>query len=202
MNLGFLASGRGSNMQAVIDACASGHLRATPRVLISNNSASGAILRAQRAGIPWVHLSSHTHPDADALDRAMRGVLRAHDVYLVVLAGYMRQIGPHTLEAYAGRMINIHPALLPRFGGRGMYGERVHRAVLEAGVTETGVTIHVVDAEYDHGPILARRRVQVRSGDTVETLARRVLEQEHTFLVETIGRIERGEIALPARAEG
>jgi phosphoribosylglycinamide formyltransferase-1 len=196
MNLGFLASGRGSNMQAVIDAWRSGRLDVSPRVVISNNSASGALERARREGIPYVHLSSVTHPDAGELDRAIRDTLKQYDVDLVILAGYMKKIGPQTLSAYADRIINIHPALLPRFGGEGMYGARVHKAVLASGVQETGVTVHLVDAQYDHGPILAQRRVPVRPGDTAETLADRVLEQEHDLLVETLARIASGEIVL------
>jgi phosphoribosylglycinamide formyltransferase-1 len=197
MNLGFLASGRGSNMQAVIDACKSGRLNGSPRIVISNNSASGALERARREGVANAHLSSVTHPEADALDRAICDTLRCHAVDLVVLAGYMKKIGPETLGAYAGRIVNIHPALLPRFGGKGMYGARVHRAVLASGVQETGVTVHIVDAQYDHGPILAQRRVPVRAGDTVESLAQRVLEQEHDLLVETLVRIASGDIVLP-----
>jgi phosphoribosylglycinamide formyltransferase-1 len=184
-------------MQAVIDACKSGRLDATPRIVISNNSTSGALERAKREGIPYAHLSSVTHPDPSELDRAILATLREHDVDLVILAGYMRKIGPQTLGAYAGRIVNIHPALLPRFGGRGMYGTRVHEAVLASGAEETGVTVHLVDAQYDHGPILAQRRVPVRPGDTAETLAARVLEQEHDLLVETLVRIASGEIVLP-----
>jgi phosphoribosylglycinamide formyltransferase-1 len=202
MNLGFLASGRGSNMQAVIDACKSGRLDAIPRLVISNNSTSGALDRARREGIPYAHLSSVTHPDPGELDRAIRDTLKQHDVDLVVLAGYMRKIGSQTLRAYRGRIINIHPALLPRFGGEGMYGARVHRAVLASGAEETGVTVHLVDAHYDHGPILAQRRVPVRLGDTVETLADRVLEQEHDLLVQTLVRIASDEIVLPFPREG
>ena len=199
MNLGFLASGRGSNMQAVIDACKSGRLNARPRIVISNNSASGALQRAQREGIAHAHLSSVTHPEPCELDREICDTLRQHDVDLVVLAGYMKRVGPQTLAEYAGRIVNIHPALLPRFGGGGMYGGRVHQAVLAAGVEVTGVTVHVVDAQYDHGPILAQRQVPVRADDTVDSLARRVLEQEHDLLVETLARIASGEIVLPER---
>lgn len=197
MNLGFLASGRGSNMQAVIDAWKSGRLDATPQIVISNNSGSGALERARHEGIPYAHLSSVTHPDACELDQAIRDTLKKHDVDLVVLAGYMKKIGPQTLGTYAGHIINIHPALLPRYGGEGMYGSRVHRAVLASGDEETGVTVHLVDAQYDHGPILAQRRVPVRPGDTVEALAARVLQQEHDLLVETLARIASGEIVLP-----
>lgn len=186
-------------MQAVIDACKSGRLNARPRIVISNNSASGALQRARREGIAHAHLSSVTHPEPCELDRGICDTLRQHDVDLVVLAGYMKRVGPQTLAEYAGRIVNIHPALLPRFGGGGMYGGRVHQAVLAAGVEVTGVTVHVVDAQYDHGPILAQRQVPVRADDTVDSLARRVLEQEHDLLVETLARIASGEIVLPER---
>ena len=196
MNLGFLASGRGSNLQAVVDACKSGRLAARPCVVISNNSGSGALDRAKREGIPHYHLSSKTHPDPVQLDAAILDALLRHDVELVILAGYMRKLGSKTLERYRGRIINIHPALLPKFGGQGMYGARVHQAVLAAGGQETGVTIHLVDAEYDTGPIVAQCRVKVLADDTVESLAQRVLEREHSFLVETIGKIVSGDIVL------
>jgi phosphoribosylglycinamide formyltransferase-1 len=188
-NLGFLASHRGSNMQAVMDACKSGRLQAAPAVVISNNRDSGALQRARQEDIPARHLSSETHPEPDSLDQAILDALRQHAVDLVVLAGYMKKLGPKTLAHYQGRIINIHPALLPKFGGRGMYGNHVHEAVLAAGEKETGVTIHLVDGEYDRGPIIAQRKVPVLEGDTVETLSQRVLEQEHALLVETLGEL-------------
>ena len=196
MNLGFLASGRGSNMQAVIDACKAGQIPAQPCVVISNNSHSGALSRAKREGIPHAHLSGATHPDPGQLDRAICNRLRDHGVELVVLAGYMKKLGSRTLAQYAGHIVNIHPALLPTFGGQGMYGIRVHEAVLAAGVPETGVTIHLVDAEYDHGPIVAQRRVAVLPSDTAESLAHRVLGHEHSLFVETLAGIASGDIAL------
>lgn len=196
VNLGFLASGNGSNMQAVIDTCKSGRLAAKPCVVISNNSGSGALARARQEGIPRYHLSGRTHPDPAQLDAAILDALLRHEVELVILAGYMKKLGPRTLEHYEGRIINIHPALLPRFGGQGMYGARVHEAVLSAGEQETGVTIHLVDAEYDTGPIVAQCRVPVLADDTAESLAQRLLKQEHRFLVETIAKIVSGEIAL------
>jgi phosphoribosylglycinamide formyltransferase-1 len=195
--LGILASHGGSNMQAIIDACKSGGLPAIPRVVLSNNSASLALARARREGIPAYHLSALTHPCPEALDREILRLLQTHAVDLVVLAGYMKKLGPATLEAYRGRILNIHPALLPRFGGRGMYGRLVHEAVLAAGEATTGVTVHLVDAEYDRGPILAQREVPVRPGDTPESLAERVLREEHRLYVETLRRICRGEITLP-----
>jgi phosphoribosylglycinamide formyltransferase-1 len=194
--LGFLASHGGSNMQAIIDACREGRLCADPRVVISNNSTSMALERARRAGIPAYHLSAVTHPDPEVLDREILRVLRAHGVDLVVLAGYMKKLGPHTLAAYPRRIVNIHPALLPRFGGEGMYGKLVHQAVLAAGVQTSGVTIHVVDDDYDRGHILAQHEVPVLAGDTPDSLAERVLEVEHRLYVETLQKICMGEIVL------
>ena len=196
MNLGFLASHNGSNMQAVIDACRSGRLAAGPVVVISNNIDSGALERARNESIPCFHLSSHTHPDPGDLDREIVDVLLEHDVNLVILAGYMKKVGPVTLATFPGHVLNIHPGLLPDFGGQGMYGRRVHEAVLAAGAGTTGATVHVVDAIYDNGPILAQKKVEVKKTDTADTLARRVLALEHELYVETIDRIIRGEIKL------
>lgn len=195
--LGFLASGRGTNMQSIIDACNDGRLNAVPAVVISNNAGSMALERANREQIAAFHLSPKLFTDADELDQRIAETLMQHGVGLVILAGYMKKLGPRTLAAYAGRIINVHPALLPKFGGRGMYGDNIHRAVLAAGETETGVTIHLVEEKYDSGPILAQRKVSVQRGDTVETLAARVLAVEHDLFVETIGAILEGKIKLP-----
>jgi len=194
--LGFLASHGGSNMQAIVDACTAGRIPAVPAVVISNNSESQALQRARRERIPAYHLSSHTHPDPAALDREIRRVLGDHGVTLLVLAGYMKLLGPATLAAYRGRILNIHPALLPKFGGLGMYGRRVHEAVLAAGEAVTGVTVHVVNEQYDRGPILAQRQVPVLRGDTVDALAARVLTEEHRLYAETIRKICEGDIRL------
>lgn len=197
MNIGFLASHNGSNMQATIDACKSSALQATPVVVISNNSDSGALARARQEGIPACHLSGKTHPDPTALDRAILEALLRHDVNVVNLAGYMKKLGPETLSNFQGRILNIHPALLPKFGGKGMYGMHVHEAVIAAGETETGVSIHVVNADYDTGPVIAQTRVHIEPVDVPETLAERVLHREHTFLPETLQRIVTGELRLP-----
>ncbi|HEU4371113.1 MAG TPA: phosphoribosylglycinamide formyltransferase [Methylomirabilota bacterium] len=196
MKLGFLASHQGTDLQAVIAACAADRLPATPAVVISNNAESEALARARRHGIPHYHLSRRTHPDPEQLDGAILEALVRHDAELVVLAGYMRKLGPRTLARYDRRTINIHPALLPKFGGQGMYGARVHEAVLGTGERETGVTIHLVDGEYDHGRILAQCRVPVLAGDTVEALTQRVQAREREFLVETLERIVAGTLAL------
>jgi len=197
MKIGFLASGRGSNMQAVIDACRQGKINAVPVAVVSNNSGSGAMERAEKEGLARYHLSSVTHPDPADLDRAIVEALERHGTDLVLLAGYMKKLGPATLERFKGRILNIHPALLPKFGGPGMYGRRVHEAVLAAGEKESGVSIHIVDADYDTGPVIAQERVPVLPGDTPDSLAARVLEQEHRLLTATLGRIASGELPLP-----
>jgi phosphoribosylglycinamide formyltransferase-1 len=195
LHLGFLASHGGSNMQALVDACKAGELDAVPCVVISNNSDAMALERARKAGIPRYYISGKTHPGA-AEDQAILRTLRAHDVDTVILAGYMKKVGPLTLQAFRGRILNIHPALLPKFGGQGLFGTLVHEAVLKAGETVTGVTVHVVDEHYDHGRILAQCQVPVYEGDSVESLAERVLKQEHRLYAATLQRIATGEIVL------
>ena len=199
VKLGFLASGRGTNMQSIIDACKTGRLNAVPAVVISNNAGSMALERAGKEHIPAVHLSAKLFPDKGELDKRITETLKQYGVDLVVLAGYMKKLGPGTLSAYAGRVINVHPALLPKFGGQGMYGDNIHRAVLDAGEAETGVTIHVVEDKYDSGPVLAQRIVKVEPHDTVETLSARVLAVEHELYVDTIGDILEGKIKLPKK---
>ncbi len=194
MNLGFLASGRGSNMQAVIDACKASRLKAWPCVVISNNSQSQALKRAKDEGIPYYHLSTKTHPEL--LDDKMCSTLLEHKVELLILAGYMKKVGPKTLREFKGRIINIHPALLPKFGGKGMYGANIHQAVLAAGEKQTGITIHLVDEEYDTGPTIAQCQVPVLENDSVESLSERVLKREHTFLVEILEKIISGDLVL------
>ena len=196
--LAILVSGRGSNMLALIDACERGRLQASVELVISNNADSMALASAKDKNIDTAHLSSRTHPDADALDVAMKQSLQQHNIDYVLLAGFMKKIGPKTLTAYKGKMINIHPSLLPKFGGQGMFGINVHKAVIEAGEKETGVTIHLVDGEYDKGAILAQRTVKVDADDTAESLAAKVLKIEHILFAETIQKIIDGSIILAA----
>lgn len=198
LRLGFLASHGGTNLQAILDAITSGRLPAHACAVICNNSSATALERARKLNIDALHLSNSTHPRPGALDAAILTALQERGVNLVVLAGYMKKIGPAVLAAYARRVVNIHPALLPKYGGQGMYGMRVHEAVLAAGEQATGVTVHLVDGEYDRGPILAQVRVPVQPGDTPETLQARVLEQEHRLYTETLRRIATGELNLDA----
>lgn len=194
--LGFLASHRGTNMQAIIDACRDGRLNAKPAVVISNNGDSQALDRAMAAGISGYHISSRNFPDPDALDQAIMETLRKHHVDLVLLAGYMKQVGSRTLRAFSGHVINIHPALLPKYGGKGMYGTNVHEAVIASGDRETGITLHQVDENYDGGKVLAQRTVPVLPDDTARSLADRMLPLEHELYVSTLARVISGEIKL------
>ena len=197
IHLGFLASGRGSNMQAIINACAGGALRAEPVVVISNNPDAGALIIAKNKKIPNYHLSSKTHPDPKQLDKTITETLNNYQADLIVLAGYMKQVGPVLLKEYKNRVINIHPSLLPRHGGKEMYGMNVHRAVIEAGEKETGATVHLVNDKYDEGLILAQRKIDVATTDTAESLAERVLEVEHSLYTEVLQDIVSGKILLP-----
>lgn len=187
--IGVLASHRGTNFQAILDACEAGRLNAKVTIAISNNSRSEALSRARRRQIDTLHASSITHPMASALDQTICAALMEAEVDFVVTAGYMKKLGPMTLQQFKGRVINIHPSLLPKYGGQGMYGEHVHRAVLASGDQETGLTVHLVDNEYDTGPVLNQRRVPVLPGDTIEDLSQRVLAEEHELLVETLIRL-------------
>ncbi|CAN5868443.1 phosphoribosylglycinamide formyltransferase [soil metagenome] len=196
LKLVVLASHGGSNMQAIIDATRRGVLPAEVVVVISNNAGSPAAARAGKEGIPFHHLSGVTHPEFERLDVQIARVLSDADVDLVVLAGYMKKVGPRTINRFPGRIVNIHPALLPKFGGVGMYGVRVHQAVIDAGDAQTGVTVHLVDQEYDRGQIVAQCEVPVLENDDAEALAARVLEREHAFYVETLCRIASGELDL------
>jgi phosphoribosylglycinamide formyltransferase-1 len=187
--LGILASHRGTNFQAIIDACQNETLRAEVAVAISNNSNSISLDRARAAKIPTVHLSSKTHPEDSILDQMILSTLQSHDVDLVITVGYMKKLGSKTLRHFSGSVINIHPSLLPKYGGRGMYGMAIHKAVLAAADSETGITIHHVDDGYDTGDIISQIRIAVKPGDTPEVLAARVLTQEHKFLIQTLKEV-------------
>ena len=196
LRLGFLASHGGSNLQAIIDACKIGELDAKPCIIISNNNDSKALQRAEKENIPYYRLSGKTHPIKEELDEEILNVLLKYNVDLIILAGYMKKIGIKTLNKYRGKILNIHPALLPKYGGKGMYGDNVHSAVLESGDTVTGVTIHVIDEKYDNGPIVDQVEVPIYETDDVESLKARVLEKEHKFFVKTLKKITEGQIML------
>ena len=184
MRLAVLASHEGTTLQAVIDACVEGGLNASLCVVISNNSLSGALKRAQAAHIPAQHISGKTHPEGE--DDAILAALKAGQADYVLLLGYMKKLGPKTLTQYQGRILNTHPALLPKFGGHGFFGKKVHEAVIEAGESESGATIHLVDQEYDTGPLLSQVKVPVHPYDNADSLEVRVKAAEQKLLVQTL----------------
>lgn len=194
LKIGVLASGGGSNLQSIIDRTLDGSVSAEVVVVISNNTTAFALERAAKHGIDALHISAVSEGSQDAADERITAEMIQRDVDYVVLAGYMKMIGTHLLSAFNGKIMNIHPALLPKFGGKGMYGMNVHKAVIAAGETESGATVHLVDGEYDHGRTLAQVKVDVFPDDTAETLQKRILEKEHLIFPETIGKIATGEL--------
>jgi phosphoribosylglycinamide formyltransferase-1 len=189
-----LISGGGTNLQAILDAADSGSIDAEVRLVVSSNPAAGGLERARKAGVPTAVLRSKDFPDLQAFRAAMLQRLRQSGARLLVLAGYMKKLPGPVLAAYPGRIINIHPALLPRFGGKGYYGRRVHEAVLAAGEAFSGATVHLVTEGYDEGPTLLQEQIPVRPDDTVESLARRVLAVEHRLLPAAIQAYAEGRV--------
>ena len=172
-----LVSGGGTNLQALLDALHDSPIARVTRV-ISSRPDAGALARARRAGVTTTVLRDPSDP-AEVLSALA-------DAQLVVLAGYLKLVHASVVGRFKGRMINIHPALLPDFGGSGMYGQRVHQAVLASGAKESGATVHFVDEEFDRGAVIAQEKVPVRQGDTAEALAARVLEAEHRLLPKVV----------------
>jgi len=198
ITLGVLASGEGTTLQSIVDACADGRIQGEVKAVISNNSGSGALRRARAAGIPAHHISSVTHPAPQALDAAIKAALVDARVDVVCLAGYLKRLGPDTLAAFRGRVLNTHPALLPKFGGTGMFGDRVFEAVLASGDSESGVSLHVLDEHYDTGPVVQQARVDVEAGDSVASLKARTQKCERELVVQTLAAIALGELRLVA----
>lgn len=183
-----LASGAGTNFEAIAEAAQSGEIAAEVVLLITS-----------REGLPVTERARRFHVDVEVLDervigerecdKRMRAVLEVHGVDLVVLAGYLRKVGPQTLGAFHGRIINTHPGPLPQFGGKGMWGDHVHQAVLDSGALISAATVHLVEGEYDSGAVIAARPVPVRGDDSLEQLRDRVREVERKLLVQTVGEL-------------
>jgi phosphoribosylglycinamide formyltransferase-1 len=186
LNLIVIASGGGTNLQAIIDNIEAGKLNAQIKAVISNNSKSGALERARNHNISAIHLSHKQFATPEEFDQKLLSVLKENQTDMVVLAGYMKMLSPVIIREYKNRIINIHPALLPSFGGPGMYGIHVHEAVIKAGVKVSGVTVHLVDEIYDHGAIVIQKTVPVVDDDTPESLAERVLKVEHRAYSEAL----------------
>jgi phosphoribosylglycinamide formyltransferase-1 len=192
--LAVLVSGRGSNLQSIIDAIAGGALDATISVVISNRADAAALLRAREAGIEAIWLNPRDYPDRDSYDRAIVERLRARDVGLVCLAGFMRLVGAPLLEAFPDRILNIHPSLLPAFPGLD-----AQRQALEHGVRVSGATVHLVTADLDGGPIVLQSAVVVLDDDTIDTLSARILVEEHKIYPRAIRLVLDGSWHLKGR---
>ncbi len=189
LRIGVLASGGGSNLQRIIDRSLDGSLNGDVVVVISNKSNAHALDRARNHGIDALQISMVTEKSQGAADIRIADELQSRNVDIVVLAGYLKKVGERLIQAFRGRIINIHPALLPKYGGKDMYGMRVHRAVIAAEEKESGPTVHMVDEHYDTGKILAQAKVPVYTDDTPESLQKRVLEKEHEIFPQTINKI-------------
>jgi len=179
MNIAVFASGRGSNFQAILNAIHQGFLPARVTLFVSNNAGAGAFEIARSHNIPAVHISRKQFSSEEAFASSLLNELREHSVDFIALAGYLKRIPSVVVGSYRNRILNIHPALLPSFGGDGMYGHHVHEAVLARGVKVSGATVHLVDEEYDQGPIVLQKAIVVDEHDTPESLAAKVLIIEH-----------------------
>lgn len=194
LNLGVLASGRGSNLQSIIDACTAGRVPARVAVVFSDNPDAFALERARRAGIPALHAALKDFPDKAEYERNIVNILNRHDVELVCLAGYMRLVGTELLGAFPNRIMNIHPALLPAFPGLHAQEQAWHY-----GVKYSGCTVHFVDEGMDTGPIIIQATVPVLEDDTADTLAARILEQEHRIYPEAVRLFAEGKLVIKGR---
>lgn len=186
LQLGVFASGRGSNFSAILEAVDKNKLDANIRVLISNNRDAGALNTAKARGIPAVVVNRRDFSDRRKFVGALLKTIQNNEVDFIALAGYMKKIPPEIVEAYPNRILNIHPALLPSFGGQGMYGGYVHEAVLKAGCKLSGVTVHLVDNQYDRGPIVAQCAVGIVECEKPEEIAAKVLREEHRLFAEAL----------------
>jgi phosphoribosylglycinamide formyltransferase-1 len=179
MNIAVFASGRGSNFLAILNAIQSGALSARVALLLSNNANAGALETARERNIPALHVSEKQFQSTEYFSAAVLDVLHKNNVDFIALAGYLKKIPPVVVRQYRNRILNVHPALLPKFGGPGMYGHHVHEAVIAAREPISGATVHLVDEEFDRGPIVLQKSVAVSPSDSPETLAQKVLAIEH-----------------------
>ncbi len=193
--IGVFASGGGSNLQALIEKIKSRDLPVEIAFVLSNNSKAGALVRASAFGVPTFHVSSLTEHGVDKANARICNIVRDHSIDLLVLAGYMKKIPEGLLTLLKNRIVNIHPALLPAFGGEGYYGQKVHEGVIARGAQYTGITIHMVNESYDEGQIILQRTVPVPSGCTAEELGAKVLVSEHEFFWQVVKAFATGDIA-------
>ncbi len=199
MKCAVLASGGGSNFQALIDRREAGDLHVDLALLIGNNSDARAFERAREHAIPAIQCAPSQFDSPEAYVARFLDILTEYSIELIALAGYMKMIPAEVVQRYHNRIVNIHPALLPAFGGKGMYGKRVHQAVLDYGAKITGVTVHFVDEQYDHGPVIVQKTAPVLDNDSADSLASRVLALEHETYWLALEAIARGSIHVEGR---
>ncbi len=199
MRLAVLASGGGSNLQAILDAVEGKTLAAEVALVVSDREEAGALARAERRGVPTAVLHPRDFADAEAFGGALLEKLEGHGVTFVALAGYLRMIPAGVVRAYRYRILNVHPSLLPAFGGAGFYGRRVHEAAIAYGVRWSGATVHLVDEQYDTGPVVLQEPVPVEPGDTPESLAARVLAVEHRLYPAALRLFAAGRVRVEGR---
>ncbi|MGC9166529.1 MAG: phosphoribosylglycinamide formyltransferase [Thermoplasmata archaeon] len=198
MNIGILVSGRGTNMESIIEASEKGLIKSKVSVVISNKKDALALSKAKKHGIQSIYVSPKNKSNEE-YDKEIIKILDEYDVDFVVLAGYLRILSSFFINKYPMKIINVHPSLLPCFGGKGFYGEHVHRAVLESGMKFSGCTVHFVTDEVDNGPIILQKCVEILDSDTPETLAERILPKEHEALIEAISLIENDKIEIQGK---
>ncbi|MEN8161805.1 MAG: phosphoribosylglycinamide formyltransferase [Myxococcota bacterium] len=197
LRIAVLLSGEGTSLENLLERIEAGEVPGRVVVVVSSKTDAGGLARARRRGIPAVAVARKAHRDVKAFNDALHAALEPHDPDLVLCLGFL---SPFELRGrYEGRALNVHPALIPAFSGQGYYGQRVHRAVLEAGVKLTGATVHFVDEEYDHGPIVLQRAVPVEDDDTPETLAARVQAVERQLVPEAVRLYAAGRLTLEGR---
>ncbi|MGB9820007.1 MAG: phosphoribosylglycinamide formyltransferase [Pseudothermotoga sp.] len=199
LNVGVLVSGNGTNLQSIIDKSETGELPARVVVVISNKSDAYALQRAKNHSIPSYVVRPRDFVDQVSYEQKMIDILNTHRVELVVLAGFMKILSSHFVQAFSGRIINIHPSLIPSFCGKDFYGMKVHQAVIDYGVKVTGATVHFVDENVDAGPIIIQRTVEVKDNDTAETIALKVHQIEHEILSEAITLFAQGRLKIVGR---
>ena len=199
LRLTIFASGHGSNFRAILDNIEKGNLAAKIVLVLSNRSSAGALSTARERGIPALHLSQKQYESEGEYIKQLLKALEDHQTQIIILAGYLKKIPAAVIKHYKNRILNIHPALLPSFGGEGLYGHHVHQAVLDYGCKVSGATVHLVDEEYDTGPPIVQRCVPVLEGDTAETLSQRVLKIEHQIFPEAIKLFAENRIRIEER---
>lgn len=197
LKIAVFASGKGSNLNAIINAINNGMIPNTQIVcVISNNSDSGALQIGKNFGISSYHISRKQFISDDKYNTAIMKVLESHNTNFIVLAGYMKLLDTSIVQRYRNRILNIHPALLPKYGGKGMYGRYVHEKVLACGEKYSGVTVHIVDEEYDHGPIVLQVQVEISEKETPESLERKIQNLEHKIYPEAIKLFAEGRVKV------